>query len=207
MLALAEAVPLADWRGAAAAGLIQGDMWIDEVMRKVESGDWARGGVRPANQPRRRLRQYADWVAACPDWPERLVAEAGALVVPVRAEVAVAAGAVGLRARRKAWRLREVRERLLINVCGGALGGTRFDTMVCDAWLPLLAARAAEPEDGEALGRLWADWVPGDAPEELTRLAREFQITGASGEALAQGDLQGLLGWLAGLAPRDGRGA
>ena len=205
MLALAEAVPLADWRAAALTGLTEWDAWIDGAMGMVVQIDWARGGVRPANQPRRRLRQYAQWIAAGPDWPERLAEQAATLVEPLVGGNVVAS--TGLRARRKSWRLRETRERLRSNVCGGALGGTRFDTMVCDAWLPLLAARASTPEQGEHLGRLWSVWVPGDGPEEMSRLAREFQVGGASGEALAQGDLQGLLGWLAALAPRGGRGA
>lgn len=38
-----------------------------------ESGArWQAQGVRPANHPRARLRQYHAWMAAVPDWPERL---------------------------------------------------------------------------------------------------------------------------------------
>jgi hypothetical protein len=97
-------------------------------------------------------------------------------------------------------------------VAAGQIGGTRFDTMVCDAWLPLLAARigAGDGAGKRAAGyeRLWRDWVPGDAPDELLRLAREFGVGGGEqvGGPLGQGDMQGLLVWLAVWLARSGRG-
>ncbi len=36
------------------------------------SGQWQVQGIRPANQPLRRLRQYRAWVSAQPNWPEDL---------------------------------------------------------------------------------------------------------------------------------------
>jgi len=69
----------------------------------------------------------------------------------------------------------------------------------------LLAARAALPGAApEGEGRVggfeawWRAWVPGDAPEELVRLAREFELAPERGAGpLGQGAVQGLLGWLA----------
>jgi hypothetical protein len=94
-------------------------------------------------------------------------------------------------------------------VCGDVLGGTRFDTWVCDAALPLVAARFGSGTEAWASGwaARWRAWNPGDAPEELVRLAREFEVSGSPDAPLAQGHLQGLLGWLAKLAEADGRGA
>ena len=202
MLRVAEGLPLASWRDAARAGAMAQEALIEAAMGLPEAEAWARGGVRPANQPRRRLAQYASWVAARPDWPERL----GALGAELTAQACTVTGALTLRARRKALGLRAWRERLAGEVCAEAVGGTRFDTLVCDAWLPLLAARAGEA-GAEWLARIWADWTPGDLPEELTRLAREFGAGEATGEPPGQGDLQGLLGWLAALISRGGRGA
>ncbi len=202
MLEVAERWPLAAWRAGAVS--------VEEAWASAE-GDWARAGVRPANQPRRRLAQYAEWVAARPDWPARLAAlgrepSAGAR----QAGSARGDSAPDLRQHRKALGLAVWRRRLAEEVAAGRLGGTRFDTMVCDAWLPLLAARAQSEGDEAGAARLaefWQAWTPGDAPEELARLAREFGGEGGRGGApLSQGHLQGLLGWLATLLARAGQG-
>lgn len=199
MLAVAERWPLAEWR----AGRVVADA-IWEEFAAAEA--WARGGVRPANHPRVRLAQYARWVAARPDWPARL-AEWGDACDAKEAGVA----AEGLRARRKALRLTAGRKFLAQEICGDALGGSRLDTFACDAVLPLLAARAggvgggAGAGAGEVLEARWRAWTPGDAPAELLRLAREFEVSGGRGEPLGQGELQGLLGWLASLSRAAGR--
>lgn len=212
MLALAERWPLSAWR----AGVVDAEeAWM------AEASTWQRAGVRPANQPRARLAQYARWIAARPDWPARLAdsgarwvaeiaADSGAQDAPVQAESGAPGVHGGLRVRRRAAGLSLWRRELAETVAAGELGGTRFDTMVCDAWLPLLAARARSSgatSQEVVLGNAWRDWIPGDAPEELTRLAHEFGV-GCDGPLgpLSQGDLQGLLGWLAVLLARAGRG-
>ena len=70
MLRLAAARPLEEWTKPAATG---------EAFFASEAGRWSLQGVRPANHPRLRLRQYADWVRERPDWPARLLALADAL--------------------------------------------------------------------------------------------------------------------------------
>lgn len=204
MLAVAQGLPLAEWREGADADI------VEKAWRQAES-EWVRGGVRPANHPKRRLEQYLGWVRARPDWPARLdrvgremLAEAAAAAAPEESE---------LRHRRRRMRHAHWRRVLTREVTGDRLGGSRLDTMICDAWLPLLSAGsgvqatgATKPAD-DMLGRFWADWRCGDAPEELVRLAREFQVAGeAAGTGLPQGVLQGLLGWLAALPDEGGRG-
>lgn len=197
MLAVAERWPLAAWRTGAVA--------VEEAWAS-EAANWHRAGVRPANQPRLRLAQYAEWVASRPDWPRRLAGSGGELVAVAKVFESVA----GLRARRRALELEACRKRLSEDVVAEAIGGTRFDTLVCDGWLPLLAAKAdsaGKREEGACLERWWRDWTPGDAPAELLRLAREFGVGGLrAGDPLSQGGLQGLLGWLAGLLAGPGRG-
>lgn len=196
MLAVAECWPLAAWRA--------GDVTVEAVW-ETPAEPWHSAGVRPANRPRVRLAQYAEWVAARPDWPERLAA--------IGSEWAAAepepAGEADLRSRRRRLGIAPARRRLLQEVCGDVLGGTRFDTWVCDAALPLVAARFGSGTEAWASGwaARWRAWNPGDAPEELVRLAREFEVSGSPDAPLAQGHLQGLLGWLAKLAEADGRGA
>lgn len=196
MLAVAGRWPLAAWR---AGRVTTEEAWASE------EANWQRAGVRPANQPRTRLAQYTRWVAARPDWPARLQALGAELSMAAPASPADGHGGLRRRPRQLvAWR-----KRLAESVAADELGGTRFDTMVCDAWLPLLAAQAggaATPPAGH-LERWWRAWTPGDAPEELTRLARTFGVGAArDGGPLSQGDLQGLLGWLAVLLSRAGRG-
>ena len=196
MLAVAECFPLAAWRA--------GEVSV-EAAWGAPAEPWQNAGVRPANRPRLRLAQYAKWVAARPDWPERLAAVGGSwgAVEPGPA------GRADLRSRRRQLGIGLARRVLSQDICGGTLNGTRFDTWVCDAVLPLLAARfgsGAEPA-GSGWAERWRLWNPGDAPEELLRLAREFEVGGAPEAPLAQGHLQGLLGWLAAVASRGGRGA
>jgi hypothetical protein len=196
MLAVAECWPLAAWRAA--------EVTV-EAAWDAPAEPWQSAGVRPANRPRLRLAQYAEWVAACPHWPERL-AEIGAEWAVVDPFVCAMAD---LRHRRRELGIGLARRTISQVVCGGILAGTRFDTWVCDAVLPLLAARFGVGVQlaGSGWAARWRAWNPGDAPEELLRLAREFEVGGAPEAPLAQGHLQGLLGWLAAVAARGGRGA
>ncbi len=210
MLKVAEAFPLERWRESAKAGLDERACWLDQVWHSVD-GEWTLSGVRPANQPRRRLEQYARWVAARPFWPEALAAAERDLTHKLSDPVAEVRPPGEPGKARRTWQIGIRRQELAERVSGGEIGGSRLDTMICDAWLPLLAARAESGGVGhrtrDVLGRLWSAWIPGDTPAELPRLAREFRVAGESGDVLGQGHLQGLLGWLAALAPRDGRGA
>lgn len=182
MLAVAEGAPLSRWAA--------GEIGIDAAL-SLGGEDWRSAGVRPANQPRARLAQYARWLALVPDWPVRLaratepVTEAGRGLAP--APLGAATG-------RRAKVVGVLRRWLATEVAGAVIGGTRFDTLVCDAWLPLLAAQEAEPAVEASCAALWRAWPPGDLPDELRRLAREFAI---GRTPPAQGDLQGLLGWMA----------
>lgn len=202
MLAVAERWPLAAWREAARTGEGARVNLVEEALA-FQSEAWARAGVRPANQPRGRLAQYAAWVAARPDWTEGLAAWGDAW-----AGAGAPSAEDGFATRRA---LTGARRRLAEEVCGSALGGTRFDTWVVDAALPFLAARAAGPAETATARprtlsdweRLWTEWRAGDLPAELMRLAREFADEGEARAASRQGYLQGLLGWLAALLAND----
>lgn len=191
MLAVAEAWGLARWRA--------GEVDVEAVFL-TQVDEWRVNGVRPANHPRVRLGQYARWVGASPDWPE-------ALVRLGRNWQTAAEGLGSARARRKNLELKAKRAELARDICGGALSGTRLDTWVCDAALPLLAARALAAGEGDRTAiyaAYWLEWYPGDAPAELLRLARDYELGGKAGEPVGQGSLQGLLGWLAVLTKPSG---
>ncbi len=199
MLAVAERWPIDAWRA--------GEIRVEDAFQSQEGG-WTRAGVRPANQPRLRLGQYAAWMKGSPDWPGGLarLGEELATIAPDEAGPAH----FGLKERRRRRGLGVWRKRLAKEVAADSVGGSRFDTLVCDAWLPLLAANSGMTDargGGGALEKWWRDWPPGDAPAELIRLAGEFGVGGTrDGEPLSQGDLQGLLGWLADLLALPGRG-
>lgn len=174
MLRLAAAWPLARW----AAGDVQPDALFD-----AERSAWSLQGVRPANHPRRRLRQYAEWVRAAPDWPARLAGAELGLRAPA-SETATAP-------TRKAAGLTALRANLSRALTGGALGGPRLDTMTCDGWLPLVVAHA-----GFDLHGLWFHWFPGDLPPVLVRSLRQLGLCGDRLHPAAHGWAQGLIGWL-----------
>jgi hypothetical protein len=178
MLGVATAHPLELWRG--------GKLDTAEVF-EARRERWALQGVRPLNHPLLRLRQYAAWVAARPDWPERLEGIGGVLTA-----AALTAGKGGdTRAARKAAGLTALRERLAGELCGDAVSGSRFDNLVCDGFLPLLAAR-----DAGGLESLWREWFAGDAPADRVRLLRRLDVFGGVAKPSAHGALQGLQGWM-----------
>src|SRR5690606_2690079 len=150
-------------------------------------GDWVRSGVRPANHPERRLRQYGDWVRSAPDWPARWARLAEALP-------GLAARGEGLESgpARRAGGLAAWRRRVGEEECGGALSGPRLDQMHCDGLLPLWAARSG---DGR-LEAVWRVWYPGDQPAELAGHLRRLGIIGGRDRPAAHGMFQGLIGWL-----------
>ncbi len=189
MLRLATSLPLGEWSRAGRDS---------EAVFAREVNGWSLQGLRPANHPRRRLRQYASWVAAVDDWPAALLRFGSRLP---RLDPAVLTGV----ARRGA-RLASLREEFTTSVCGGAIDGTRFDTLVCDGFLPLLSARTETD-----LHVLWRSWFPGDLPPVFARGLRQLGVFRGPLEPSCHGATQGLLGWLLEEERReavaDGRGA
>jgi hypothetical protein len=172
MLATATAYPLEDWlRG----------LRVDEVFA-ARGNEWQVHGIRPANHPLRRLRQYRAWVEAVPDWPTRL------LRVPFA--VAAASGETLTAAERKRLGLRDLQQRLIHDVAGSTVGGSRFDTLVCDALLPLAAAQT-----GADLSALWFHWFLGDVPVEVRKSLLALGVAGTPGAPFCHGWGQGFLGW------------
>jgi len=177
MLRIASRCPLPCWRAKA---------FSPEGEFETERGAWSLQGLRPANHPRRRLRQYADWVAARPRWPGVLEGLAKRLPRVGADEVASSVGEARRRHGLTRWR-----EKLAEEICGGQVGGTRFENLVCDGFLPLLAAGGAD-----GLGGLWEIWFTGDIPELWPRALRELGVANGRLQPLCHGMAQGLLGWL-----------
>jgi hypothetical protein len=88
-------------------------------------------------------------------------------------------------------RLSAARESLQNTLCGGVIGGSRFDNLIGDAFLPLI-----EAEMGAALQAVWSGWYAGDAPESVVAVLRSLGVIGGAGRPVSQGPVQGLLGWM-----------
>jgi hypothetical protein len=174
MLRLAAGHPLVEWS--------RGGVDADRALAR-EEGRWSLQGVRPANHPRARLRQYAAWVNAVPDWPAHLLAMAAELpgITPVG----------GTREVRRRHHLSALRTGLARRICALNLGGTRLDNMVCDGWLPLLTAQT-----GKDLSGLWHHWYPGDQPPVLLQALRRLGVFSGPAHPACHGTVQGLQGRL-----------
>ncbi len=180
MLRLAGEFPLARW--------VEGTVVPDALFAHEPAG-WSLQGVRPANHPRARLRQYAAWMRARPDWPERSRALASGLpTVDPAGETRVARRHHGLAA---------LRRRLADELAAGAVSGTRLDTLICDGLLPLLAADTERACEG-----LWYHWFAGDLPPFLASGLRQLGVSDGRAHPACHGAAQGLLGWLLEREPR-----
>ena len=155
---------------------------VDEALA-AEASSWQVQGVRPANHPRTRLRQYAAWTRAVPDWPAHLAAWANALP-QILADRST-------REARRVHRFAGLREKFAA-LTGGAVGGTRLDNLICDGFLPLLAAQTGGIDAAQGV---WMHWFPGDLPPRVGKGVRQLGVCGAPHSPLAHGPAQGLLGW------------
>lgn len=181
MLRAAAEWPLAAWRS--------GRIDPEQVFQALRPA-WALQGVRPANHPRERLRQYGAWVRQLPYWPQRLAGWAR-LVGSAAGDAAAQPTATARRALHfpSAW------STLLQAICGGIVAPPRGDNLVADGFLPLLAAR--EEMDPAVAFAWWWHGYPGDLPEAVRRALRELGMGGGRGAPPAAiGPAQGLLGWL-----------
>lgn len=172
MLRIAAQYPLKAWTN----GINPGKIFAEG------GAAWQLQGVRPANHPLARLRQYRQWVAARPDWPERL---RGMLPPP---------GAVVLGAKKPARQslgLKKLREAFARDITGGMVGGSRLDTLVCDGFLPLIAA-----ETGKELFAAWFHWFLGDVPDPVRKIMPKLGLAGSAGRPFCHGWAQALLGWI-----------
>ena len=176
MLTVATKYPLEAWAGG-----------LDLSRVCEESGAlWQTQGVRPANHPRARLRQYQAWTAARPDWPGRL-SDMAKTLPPGGLE------ATPTKLARQALGLAKRREVFARELTGATFGGTRLDNLVCDGFLPLAAAEA-----GNDPGAAWFHWFLGDVPQQVRAALPKLGVAGRGIQPLCHGFGQGLLGWILG---------
>lgn len=174
MLRIAGRWPLAEW----VAGRIE-----SEEAYAAEAEEWSLQGARPANHPQVRLRQYAAWVRARPDWPQ--LVEQFAHDLPVL-EWDRSTGEI-----RQSVSIARKREEIGAAILARTVGGTRLDTLICDGILPLMSAATSRD-----VGAWWFHWFPGDLPLVIHSGLRQLGYGDGRTLPLANGVAQGLLGWL-----------
>ncbi|MFT3780734.1 MAG: DUF2851 family protein [Nibricoccus sp.] len=178
MLAVAGSLPLERWQAESSR-----ENWPAEVFEQFRER-WSLQAIRPANHPRVRLRQYAAWVGGNPNWPDQLTH------FPQRFSPAGISDAILTGSFRKSHQL-PVQLQEFSALVTTAISGPRLNTLICDGFLPLLAAR----NGGANLGGWWFAWPAGDVPEKFRGLLRELGVVDRQ-RPLSHGILQGLLGWL-----------
>lgn len=176
MLRVAGAWPLEKWTG--------GHVSVDDIFESEREG-WSVQGVRPANQPRARLRQYAQWNRERPDWPARLVG------LSEEFDRLAAGPEDATREVRRRLGFTALRERVGREICAESVNGTRLDNLVCDGLLPLLAVRT-----GRSFDAAWHHWFAGDLPAMLVSGLRQLGFFDGRAQPVCHGAAQGLLGWL-----------
>lgn len=145
-------------------------------------GRWKLTGTRPANHPRTRLTQYLDWVRLKPGWPAALQAMGSHMGEVENGDI--------FQANRRKLRCSALKKQLSDRVTVGTVGGTRFDTLVTDGFLPLLAAGGI----GDIFP-VWFYWYQGDVPDSLKGFTRQCGLGGNREQPFCNGVFQGLLGW------------
>jgi len=145
-------------------------------------GKWRIQGARPANHPRIRLGQYIEWVKARPHWPAVLADLSDAFPETEKPVTAVSVF-------RRNHSLPEIRESIVCKVVADRVSGSKFDTLVCDGFLPLLAARS-----GRDLFGVWFSWFAGTAPESCVESLKRLGVLAPRSRPLCNGWIQGVLG-------------
>ncbi len=146
-------------------------------------GRWKMAGTRPANLPRTRLAQYLNWVRLKPYWPSGLKAMANRIEGVENSEISGT--------NRRKLNCAALKQKLADQIVAGTVVGTRFDTLVIDGFLPLLAAQGVN-----GLFPVWFYWYSGDMPDSLKGLIRRCGLGGNRDQPFTNGVFQGLLNWM-----------
>lgn len=143
---------------------------------------WSVSGTRPANHPRARVEQYLKWVESKPNWPDLLLEHGSSL--PEGGKI----DSSSCPEFRKRHGLRNLQSWFHRELAVGSVSSSKLNTLVCDGFLPLLAARLERD-----YGALWFHWYPGDAPESLQRGLKRLEVVQGREHPAANGWIQGLL--------------
>ena len=147
---------------------------------------WHLSGCRPANQPKRRLKQYAEWLSnGRTDWPDAI--HRGSSALP-RGGDSERLSASRVRKRRQEYGFTKHEEDWRTFFTPG-VGGTRFHTWMTDGLIPLDQATLAAQSDHFST---WFLWPVGDVPDRIKSTLQTLEVTGP-GRPLCNGWAQGII--------------
>lgn len=151
-----------------------------DALLNANAGTWHLSGVRPANHPRARLEQYLKLLEKNPAWTRKILEAA---------EILPASGFFSFSGKmfRTAQKLPALRQFFAEEIFAGSIGGTRFETLMCDAVFPLMAAKR-----DVNLFPLWFHWFVGDAPAKTLPVLRAAELVSRE-RPLCNGSFQALL--------------
>lgn len=152
-----------------------------ETLFKSAAGEWKLSGVRPANHPLARLRQYLNLLEKSPAWTRKLYEATAAF--PAADEEFSFSG----RAFRSHKKLHALQKFFAEEIFAGTIGGSRFETLMCDAVIPV-ATCVRERE----LFPVWYHWFIGDAPARTAKILRDAELVSRE-RPICNGAFQGLL--------------
>lgn len=153
----------------------------DHLLSRV--GGWRMGGLRPANHPRRRLRQYAQLLGVREQWPRDLLTFSATLVPLPKSP-----GELSVRAVRRNFGLLPWLEMARREPLAGVFRGSRYWTLWCDAFWPLLSVQLGKSHFGS-----WYFSPPGDYPLAMVRFLRQIHLLGPGLPPCPNGLYQGAL--------------
>lgn len=149
--------------------------------------DWKLTGIRPANHPLLRLKQYLILLKRNPKWTYMLKIFFNQAVFSTVEE---SEGGTAIFRRQK--KLHSLKNTLKYEILSGAFSGTRLDTLICDAFLPL-----GQILNNEDLFPFWFHWFAGDVPDALSSFQKSIQVTDKKhflkSNGLNQGSLHSLI--------------
>lgn len=175
MLTVATHRPLSKWRKQRPE--------LDELLL-IGNACWKLQGSRPANYPKHRLLQYLKWMEHDSFWPKSLTKTAKSLDIQ-----SIEEGIDDISALRREIALPFLKKIFSEVVMGCSVGGTRVETMVTDAFLPLLSAF----DENIDLFPLWFIWYAGDVPKKLRDAIQLTGVVDKVGKPMANGWVQGAL--------------
>ncbi len=179
MARLAESIPLSQWRSSRPD---------PAACLSDKSLIWRLNGLRPANHPLRRLRDYSAFVGRSDVWPVTLQSILTQFQWPQSAGYQSGSSLFSSRSERSRLNLTHLRK-LLLGYFNGLAGSSRLDTLMVDAILPLWAALQSQlPTQA-----YWLHWPVGDVPPCCRDFLREAFAEDGLVPVFNNGLLQGAL--------------
>lgn len=152
-----------------------------ETLFKTEEGNWKLFPIRPANHPKRRIEQYLELLEKNPDW--RIQLKAAGTRFP---KFPIAENAFSKKFRKQN-RMSEIHKFFAEEIFAGTIAGTRFETLLIDAFLP--AVSVVSQTD---LFDFWFHWFPGDMPAAIPKNLRKAGVVSPE-QPMSNGLFQGFV--------------